>query len=476
MGPFKCLLLLLFCFRDFFSATSHSIPCLVMTSSTGVSNGNWDPFWDAVTLLPQPRYDWSSTFMDLGRSLEFEMYAIRETPYNRSPRWAEILTPLGFGQLLRLALRAPWLMRAVAEHASVVMQRVSRNSPIWIVHSGSSSGVVVPASLVSADLLGELAFETCTEICAYLNLRERAQLAQTSHRNRCICAAALQSAVDDVLRLFGLQPVQIRLLQAGTMSVIGGEILDFLMIHPPADLTDDSVSRLLLYVPQHQWYWPGCYFDRYTSFKEPEGVGASPTADEGQESCVASTRLLMNAARKEILLVRSCSGNALDPVVCSPYSPRIGGLTHMGLWHGHPASTIGRLALPNAAYVDVSYSLARQYSLTWVRRLQAAGYLLLSFYPFRHTCGSSMACPASMRSSRDAGCLESFFYPGIRIGVDASVYPTDYVVHWTLGGRVCPNLGTGIEDFAHDRRYAYWKVRWEALVAAAKSYKTTVLS
>ncbi|KAJ7120669.1 hypothetical protein C8R43DRAFT_959694 [Mycena crocata] len=400
----------------------------------GIWNGRWDPLWDAADNLPQSYWLGETQLNFLSCKLEVEMQKLQKIPYTADPaRWAEVFAGLSLDGLFRLALRKPYVFASAAEY--------------WATSKGSNFLTMVFIQVLNFAL-------SC-----YRNV------ASGSYGvwNRILCGDALRATVTLALRFFGLQHSQFIFLQTATGCVITGPIIDYIMRHAPADITSDILPRLILHVPQGNMHWIDCFFEKHTSFRPPVDSGRLHVFGEASEGCVVTTKTLVNEDKQEIVLLGVCSTNPLEPLLSSPYSPRIGGVTDLGIWHGHPRTTFSRIALPNRRFINLSQGAARERAMVLLREMQQAGYMLFSYHPRSHVCGSDACCPATTRFSNDKGCFSSRFSPSFGEGA----VRVERQVNWSLDGRRCPvSASVPPERFVADRKFASWTIRWECMVNA----------
>ncbi|KAJ7115123.1 hypothetical protein C8R43DRAFT_902895, partial [Mycena crocata] len=236
---------------------------------------------------------------------------------------------------------------------------------------------------------------------------------------------------------FGLQFEEIRLMMTASDTIISGSAVTSLLPlekpFVPSDLDFFARSARGRGVVKFL-VTPGMYEVTSTSLEYgiSAGIGTVWT-------------LVHRIHGYKINVIEGLTTNPLDAVLKFHSTCVIGALTADGLWHAYPFFTLRGKALTTPNLLPLSGSI--------ISRLehQKTGWRVLHKYIDRgfdydvgelcsdHICGVDWECPATVRRSDDAGCLNAPFPPW-RF---TSTPETAMLSAWTLGGVGCV---TGMDD------------------------------
>ncbi|KAK7027563.1 hypothetical protein R3P38DRAFT_3190434 [Favolaschia claudopus] len=139
----------------------------------------------------------------------------------------------------------------------------------------------------------------------------------------------------------------------------------------------------------------------------------------------------------KINIIESITDEPLDAVVRFHFTCVVAAWHADGIWLAYPELLKEALVITTPAAYPIESGFARRFSV-WsaFRKYVEAGFRVhLNEYPRPHICGEDVNCPATLRSSDDAGC-RFFAFPEWRYtGESGLPDPTC----WTMGGSGCSN-------------------------------------
>ncbi|KAJ7154980.1 hypothetical protein C8R43DRAFT_949942 [Mycena crocata] len=417
-----------------------------------VYNTDWDYNFDAARRHFQPVHSGQMLNVVLPMSVEIiiRRLAIGLVPFEKNGEWRNLFDTMDSSTLFSLICRSRDLAPIVSDYINHCMS--PGGSASWLRPVPALS-LTAPLSTTSTfpgvyhnfavppSVLDSIPNEVYSEIFTHLNLLDRIRLGRTSARGRAFASA---------------RPP-----------------MEFLMTVPPAELEYSNFTRLYLYTPREKFSWVLAFLQMTTPFTR---LGTIKYGSPYGVSCVDGGQTLLDNADRELVVVRSCTSNSVQPLLIQPYSSWFGGLTQHGLWHGHPAATCRMKSLPNQHYVYLSHPAQRLTSMVTVRKLLRSGFRLSRHFNVAHVCPGDFRCPRTSRASFDDGCL-ALPFPDARFGgiPASSVLCDDQHVFWSLsGGGPCPK---GSESCAakaaciageySDSAGLVWRMRWDSLYQTA---------
>ncbi|KAJ7201445.1 hypothetical protein C8J57DRAFT_1543925 [Mycena rebaudengoi] len=144
----------------------------------------------------------------------------------------------------------------------------------------------------------------------------------------------------------------------------------------------------------------------------------------------------------------------------------MGGISCFGLFHFVPNPTFAGNAIVNANAVKVKSLQSREKTEAVFRKYRARGYRIRVDYTNDHTCGVSLDCPCTVRTTLDSGCLQLLF-PDKPYGISvlpSRASPSDIALAWSLGGQGCTSgsqFATGNIPiaFPYSKTHQAWRRR-----------------
>ncbi|KAJ7725054.1 hypothetical protein B0H16DRAFT_1782372 [Mycena metata] len=272
--------------------------------------------------------------------------------------------------------------------------------------------------------LSTLPIELALKVTRQLPFADRARFATTSHLGIILAADVLQSAATRILLHFQLQFTAIRLLLTATGAAIIGSAVTSLMRIGDFFVPDN----LDFVVGDRKGPWVTDYLTMagYTLFDEnAEYVNANGIRRVWS----------MGLHGLKINVLESLSNNPLDVVTFSNMSCVYGAWLADGIWHGYPQLTTRGITVTTPRSFPVGQGIAN-HRRVWdiVHKYLDRGFTFrLNEYDEHHRCGTNFNCPATLRTSDDAGCSYSPF-PHWSLSGD---YVPHRVVCWSMGGTGC---------------------------------------
>ncbi|KAJ7177015.1 hypothetical protein C8R46DRAFT_1213576 [Mycena filopes] len=318
----------------------------------------WNPAYDAALDLPgaftelgfpgTPASDAASD--DLAVSwpggLETDLSILAGVSYSADPYWARVLEDVSLFHLLLLGYRSDFLWRAIKDHI-----RANRVYASPRVECLERDGRAVGLSTIPDELAGN--------ILSRLRLLDRIRFGQTSRRNRFLAGQALEDVMRDHLAVFGLCFADVRFMQTATMSTLAGKTLDWVMHGVPCELDAYDQDALTFYTPADTFHAVVSFFNERTAFNLPVSTDL-----HRRLMGVVGSVVLKNTRGQSVKVIRSATSSALDILPNMKYTPHVGAITHLGLWHGHPDATFTMTALP--------FAQNARWSARWESMLDAA--------------------------------------------------------------------------------------------------------
>ncbi|KAJ7431460.1 hypothetical protein B0H11DRAFT_1762080 [Mycena galericulata] len=148
-----------------------------------------------------------------------------------------------------------------------------------------------------------------------------------------------------------------------------------------------------------------------------------------------ATNTLDGTDAKKINVIESLSDNPFDPLTHFHLTCVVGAWLADGFWHGYPALTSRKVALTTMHQLPLKDDLKQQKHVWGVlQKYTDRGFTIaIGEYDNDHDCGTDANCPATLRSSDDAGCLYTPFPVWPYTG-EAQVHAE---VCWSFGGTGC---------------------------------------
>ncbi|KAJ7130740.1 hypothetical protein C8R43DRAFT_1133829 [Mycena crocata] len=456
-----------------------------------VHNTNWDYNTDAAENFFRTTH--CGVFLHDVLPAEIEarirVLALARVTYEEDGAWAKVFSTMNSHSLFALVCRSADLAPIVVAYLtdstikfnevvpplldSVVEGSVGSHEAKPPCHLRMAAMGSSQAPWGGRPVLDSVPNEVYSTIFTHLVLLDRSSLGQTSSRARTLAAASTQSAATTIFRQLGLVLSSIRFMQSITSCFITGSFVQYLLTLPPADLMDVKLTRLYFYASRGKFDWVVTYLRMTTPFTT---LGRTIRRSKYSDSCVDGGQVLQDASERELVIVRSCTSNALDLVLQLPYSSWFGGLTHRGLWHGHPGPTCRMECMPNQPYVELRYPAAKLEAMVNVRKLLRSGFSLSRCLDERHLCPGESRCPRTSRISFDRACL-SLVFPAACFGEEVSKTVLSNVQHvsWSLGAMgPCPKgyevvrreTRTLTRAFS-DTKSTVWRLRWDSFYRTA---------
>ncbi|KAJ7177869.1 hypothetical protein C8R46DRAFT_1212605 [Mycena filopes] len=275
--------------------------------------------------------------------------------------------------------------------------------------------------------INDLPTEIGLTVLGELSYAARTNLRGVCRNTAALVSEGLRTAAARLLLRFHLRLVDVRLMLTATESVIcgsmvtaltrphhpfvpgdldfatgvgrGAMVVDFLMLLAEYELTQDSVE-----------------------YQDLPGIGRMWT-------------LLLRLDVK-INVLESLSSNPLDTIASFHLSCVHGALLPAGLWHAYPGLTSNGVAFTTPSQFPTPPTAARSRS-AWsvLHKYEDRGFSLhFNECPIPHRCGWDVECPATLRTSDDAGCSFTPF-PDWYYSSDA-VAPAP--ICWSMRGTGCP--------------------------------------
>ncbi|KAJ6473614.1 hypothetical protein C8R47DRAFT_1076588 [Mycena vitilis] len=329
---------------------------------------------------------------------------LKGRPYDSN--WAYVFRTLDLLTLFQLALCSREMCRLVLEY-------VKENRPAWW-HADE----LIRGSCCS-DYLSKIPVELFDFILGDLTTADLINVARVS--------------IDRLLRRFGLTHAEVRFMQSATMAIIAGPgVADFMT-------ADFHPTRVDFFAPNTTYAWVIRFFEMATGYEGwPEEV------IHDHPHVLHRTALYRSCTSLFIIVNQSRTDSAMDCVPYLPFTHHMVSLSHLGAWIPYPNSTAAGVSLPNRASLCLNNSRTRD-GLYLAIQETVVNYRIAFSLDRTHLCGVCFECPATSRTTGDAGCFELFF-PALPLGTGTSmsVYPVGSVMAWSLDGRRCavgPDVG-----------------------------------
>ncbi|KAJ7130153.1 hypothetical protein C8R44DRAFT_871991 [Mycena epipterygia] len=302
--------------------------------------------------------------------------------------------------------------------------------------------------------------EVLLYILRYMDLEDRQRFAQASRECCELSAQSLQRQGAALLRSVDLRFEEIRLMQEATGSMITGALLvSLLQFHSVGHSDDVNVVT--------GWGEGGPvveFIEMCSDYKT-----ATFTGNHESHTGIAFSWTLLHAhTGRKLHISESRTSSPVDAIAQSPSSCVVGGWGAYDVWHGYPALMHANMAICTATTMPVINGLAGQQEIWTFLHLFAAHDLVHGFDGFEdvHVCGAHPSCPATLRTTDDAGCLRARF----PLTLYHERVHTEYVTCWALGGKGCPagilsRSGRRTEQVSADREND-WKRIMKGFMAA----------
>ncbi|KAJ7452430.1 hypothetical protein B0H11DRAFT_2245907 [Mycena galericulata] len=294
-------------------------------------------------------------------------------------------------------------------------------------HVSDSEGSVMDMDTDAVDPFSVLPHDVGLRILRSLYMVDQLRFARVSRSCSILVADALQIAASQQLLRFNLRFGPVRLMQAATGAVISGSVLTAIAHSGPSFVPDD----LDIVTGRRRGYEVVLFLEYMDYVITKKSIRYRYTAGVGK---VWTLRHKHNDVKINIL--ESLTENPLD-AICHFHSTCVyGAWTARGLWYGYAQLLMAGCAIttPTRLAIDVT-SLTNQQRL-WriLRKYMDRGFSFsLNQFDAPHVCGVHRSCPATLRSSDDAGCIYPQFLPW-QYSHDAEKHRTTV---WSMGGTGC---------------------------------------
>ncbi|KAK7022619.1 hypothetical protein R3P38DRAFT_3196015 [Favolaschia claudopus] len=359
-----------------------------------------------------------------------------------------ILSTMDAKSLFNTCLDSSRLYEFVEAHISA-MQKSSVDEPDMEVDSA-----VEQSSPMSSAHLARMPVELTQRILSLLSFADKAVFALT-------CAGAAQLVGEDffqqcrsLLKDFDLDFDMVRLMMTATGAVISGSTV-------PALLTD------FLFEPHDLDFFCPAGFGQYVvPFLEQNRYEVEKCVrDYGKLPGIGIIWYLRHAGGRTVNVVESRTEDPLHAIARFHSSQVVGAISSCGVWHANPWLTFQLSALTTPTLTRLEPTAESQKHV-WniLHKYESRGFEW-SFKGFSapHKCGSDTRCPATPRTSDDAGCL---FIPFPKWTLSWDEAPQTATA-WTAHGYGCEagilNAGSGArhaEAFKNDN----WELSMQMLL------------
>ncbi|KAJ7148132.1 hypothetical protein C8R43DRAFT_1129275 [Mycena crocata] len=369
--------------------------------------------------------------------------------------WEELFFSLDPLRLFRLSVHDLHSFYLLVDHLDVHPEgrRRSRSFSAERFQNAISSsslpdprGGVLPVGYTvgGGDYLSSLPVDALFCVLDYCDTPALLCLSRLSKLFRALFPVQIQNIVTGLFRSFGLRYTHVRFMQTATLSILAGSSVPYLMTSP------FEMDNLDFFVPERTFPWVARFFLLTTQYN-----------------------LYNRENKKSIRLMVSTTQSALDCVSGSWFTPLYGAVTHVGLVHFCPDTTLAGLSLPNRNLLDLTDTPERKSALQHIHRYMRRGFSFHRDLPTPHHCGTRMSCPSTVRFTFDGGCF-SVAFPTLAYAATAgsALYPIDDAVVWSLQGLPCRfgaqasnagrlvNIRVGALNFG-------WNFRFDNLVVVA---------
>ncbi|KAK6992736.1 hypothetical protein R3P38DRAFT_2801867 [Favolaschia claudopus] len=244
------------------------------------------------------------------------------------------------------------------------------------------------------------------------------------------------SAAAKLLASFSLLYEDVKMMQTATGAAFYGLAVDALL-----RTTEDclEVTRLELVVPKAF----GAVVARFLALASQYTIASDDSEDNVAVLNVCAVWILTSVSRK-IIVLECDTSNPLDVIARSPITSLYNAWTANELWIGYANLTASGVAYATSLnFPLLSPPSAHRKMWRVMRQCMQAGHVLsLRGYTCPHICGVDVSCPATLRTSCDAGCAISRF-PVWRYSSESVASAP---VCWSMGGGGCAqgHLANGV--------------------------------
>ncbi|KAJ7724233.1 hypothetical protein B0H16DRAFT_1736836 [Mycena metata] len=270
------------------------------------------------------------------------------------------------------------------------------------------------------DLPPEIGLEVIRDM-AYI---DKSNLSMASLASAAVVSESLRTAAARILLQFGLRFPDIRLMLTATGSLICGSAVSAIFrTLPLSDAEDLNFATASGQGP------------RVVDFIIL-GSGYKLTENKYNKMPGIARSWSLRKGTSRINILESVSTNALDVVTFFHTTCVYGAWTGNGLWHGYPAETSAGITITTRSKFPLRSSASSHRSMwTVLHKYMDRGFtIMLNEYAAPHRCGTDLNCPATLRTSDDAGCSYTAF-PDWHYTSDAVPH---HVTCWSMGGTGCP--------------------------------------
>ncbi|KAK7027570.1 hypothetical protein R3P38DRAFT_2776488 [Favolaschia claudopus] len=291
-------------------------------------------------------------------------------------------------------------------------------------------------SVAVATSFSDLPPELGLRVVDHLPYADRCRFAQTSNYAAALAAETLQSAAAKLLASFSLLYEDVKMMQTATGAAFYGLAVDALL-----RTTEDclEVTRLELVVPKAC----GAVVARFLALASQYTIASDDSEDNVAVLNVCAVWILTSVSRK-IIVLECDTSNPLDVIARSPITSLYNAWTANELWIGYANLTASGVAYATSLnFPLLSPPSAHRKMWRVMRQCMQAGHVLsLRGYTCPHICGVDVSCPATLRTSCDAGCAISRF-PVWRYSSESVASAP---VCWSMGGGGCAqgHLANGV--------------------------------
>ncbi len=233
-----------------------------------------------------------------------------------------------------------------------------------------------------------------------------------------------------LLAQFGRSYGDVKLMQAATGALISGSVIATLMNEhfDPNDID--------FYCGQGHGY----HVTRY--LKAVGDFGIQFSSDHNYENVLGLRQVttLSNPAGRQINIIETYSDVPLDAILSFHSAPPRGAISWNMFSHYEVERARKGLALVTPETLHLVLDDLSSQVETWeiVHKYMGRGFRFIFHYDKPHECGQHIECPATRRTTMDAGCLH---VPLLRQAIPTFVVPAQPLIAWTLGTSTCPVVG-----------------------------------
>ncbi|KAJ7086504.1 hypothetical protein C8R44DRAFT_893569 [Mycena epipterygia] len=299
---------------------------------------------------------------------------------------------------------------------------------------------------------GGLTAPPAVDILRDFSLAEKLHHADTSPEAAAAVAVALQNAAAQRLSTYNCTFPEIQLLLLATGGVISGSIVTGL-VHTPFRSNDLDI------------FCPSGEGDRTVAFIRLAGnyLVTKQTSDYGGVDSIANVWWMTSLANgAKINVIESLTASPYDSIVLFHCTAVMAAWTALGLWVAYPDLTMSGAAIVTPATMPLGENDLKSHQDAWriLRKYRRRGFVFyLNEYGQTHTCGVALNCPATLRSTDDAGCLFTPFPSPVLEPFSGDGYATC----WTLQG---PGCSPGLLNEGRRSATRVADFRWAATLRA----------